>query len=59
MLRVHFCDYCDAYLVAEGTITVTDPNDVNNNKKLAFKIMLDFLLAFQKLTMHFLTMQKI
>ena len=37
MLRVHFCDYCDAYLVAEGTVTVTDPNDVNNNKKLAFK----------------------
>ena len=31
------CVYSDAYIVVEGTITVTDPNDANYKKELAFK----------------------
>ena len=34
MLRSNSCDYSDAYIFVKGTITVTDPNNVNYNKKL-------------------------
>ena len=34
MLRSDLCDYSDAYIFVKGTITVTDPNNVNYNKKL-------------------------
>ena len=34
MLRSDSCDYSDAYIFVKGTITVTDPNNVNYNKKL-------------------------
>ena len=37
MLQSELCDYSDAYIVVEGTITVTDPNDANYKKELAFK----------------------
>ena len=37
MLQSDLCDYSDAYIVVKGTITVTDPNDANYDKKLAFK----------------------
>ena len=37
MLRSDWCDYCDAYIIAEGTITVTRPNNNAYDKKLAFK----------------------
>ena len=37
MLQSDLCNYSDAYIVVEGTITVTDPNDANDKKKLAFK----------------------
>ena len=37
MLQSDLCDYSDARIVAEGTITVTDPNDANYKKELAFK----------------------
>ena len=37
MLRSDLCDYSDAYIVVKGTITVTDPNSANYDKKLAFK----------------------
>ena len=37
MLQSDLCNYSDAYIVVEGTITVTDPNDANDQKKLAFK----------------------
>ena len=33
MLRSDLCDYSDAYIVVKGTITVTDPNDANYDKK--------------------------
>ena len=37
MLRLDLCDYSDAYIVVEGDITVTDPNNIAYNKKLTFK----------------------
>ena len=33
MLRSDLCDYSDAYIFVKGTITVTDPNDANYDKK--------------------------
>ena len=36
MLRSSLCDYSDAYIVVKGTITVTRPNSVLYDKKLAF-----------------------
>ena len=37
MLRSYFCDYSDAYIVVEGTITVTAPDNAKTNKAVAFK----------------------
>ena len=37
MLQSDLCDYSDAYIFVKGTITITDSNDANYNKKLAFK----------------------
>ena len=37
MLRSDLCDFNDAYIVVKRTITVTNPNDANYKKKLAFK----------------------
>ena len=33
MLRSYQCDVSDAYIIVKGTISVTDPNDDNYNKK--------------------------
>ena len=33
MLRPDLCDFSDAYIVVKGKISVTDPNDVNYDKK--------------------------
>ena len=46
MLRLDLCDYSDAYIVVEGDITVTDPNNIAYNKKLTFKKMHSLLVAF-------------
>ena len=38
MLRPDLCDYSDAYIVIEGTITVTNPDDAKKSiKATAFK----------------------
>ena len=37
MLRSYFCDYSDAYIVVEGTITVTALDNATTNKAVAFK----------------------
>ena len=37
MLQSDLYDYSDAYFVVKGTNIVIDPNDVNYDKKLAFK----------------------
>ena len=59
MQRSDLCDVSDAYIVVKGTISVANPNDANYNKKLALKMMLHLLLAFQKLIIYSLTTQKI
>ena len=37
MLRSHLCDFSDAYIVAKGTISVTDLDSDASDKNLAFK----------------------
>ena len=37
MLRSDLCDFSDAYIVVKGKITVTNPDNVNYEKNLAFK----------------------
>ena len=37
MLQSDLCDYSDAYIVAKGTIAVTNPDNNAYDKKLAFK----------------------
>ena len=37
MLRSDLCDYSDVVIAVEGKITVTDPNNTNYDKGLAFK----------------------
>ena len=49
MLRSDLCDYSDAYIVVKGTITVTDPNDVNYDKKLAVKNNAPFTSCISKI----------
>ena len=59
MLRSDLCDCNDAYIVVERTITVRNPANDAYDKKLVFKIMHHLLVAFQKLIIHLLIMQKI
>ena len=49
MLRSNLCDYSDAYIVVEGTITVTDPNNANYDKRLAFKNNAPFTSCISKI----------
>ena len=37
MLQSDECDYSNAYIVVEGTITVTRPSNAAYDKKLTFK----------------------
>ena len=37
MVRPDLCDFIDAYIVVEGTITVTDPNNDAYDERLASK----------------------
>ena len=49
ILRSDSCDYNDAYIVVKGTITVTDPNAVAYDKKLAFKNNAPFIGCISKI----------
>ena len=49
MLQSDLCDYCDAYIVVKGTITVADPNDANYNKELVFKNSAPFISCKTKI----------
>ena len=49
----------DAYIVVNGTITVTEPDNGKRNKSVAFKNNAPFIIAFQKSVAYKLTMQKI
>ena len=48
MLRSDLCEYSDAYIVVKGTITVTKPNSVVCNKKLALKNNAPFVSCISK-----------
>ena len=47
MLKSSLCDYCDAYILAKGTITVpnmaAEDDDANDNKKVIFKNRVPFV----------------
>ena len=43
------CDHSNAYIVVKGNITVVDPDDVNYNKKLAFKNNVPFISCISKI----------
>ena len=58
MFRSDLCDFSDAYIVVKETITVTNPNDANYNKKLALKNNAPFNNT-QKLIIHSLIMLKV
>ena len=52
MLRSDLCDFSNAYIIVNGTITVEGRSNNSNKKKkrfLAFKNMHHLIVAFQKL----------
>ena len=49
MLRSDLCDSSDAYIVLKWTITVTDPNNDNYDKELAFKNNAPFISYILKI----------
>ena len=46
MLQSDLCDCSDVYIVAKGTINVTDPNNDAYNKELVLKNKLHSLAVF-------------
>ena len=59
MLRSDLCDFSDADIVMEGTVTLEGNNDANKqNKNLTFRNMHHLLTAFQKLMVYKLIVQK-
>ena len=49
MSQSDLCDYTDAYIVATGTINVTDPNNNAYDNKLAFKNNAPFISCITKI----------
>ena len=49
MLRSDLCDYSDVYIVVNGKITVTNPNNNAYDKKLALKKNAPFLSCISKI----------
>ena len=49
MLKLDLCDYSDAYIIVEGTISVSDPDFASNGKKLAFKNNAPFVTCISKI----------
>ena len=49
MLRSDLCDFSDAYIVVNGEITITNPDNVDYEKILLLKIMHHLSTAFQRL----------
>ena len=49
MLRSDLCDFSDVYIVAKGTITVTDPSNEKRNKRVAFKNNVPFINCISKI----------
>ena len=59
MLRSNLCDFNDVYFVLEETITVNEPDNTKKIKRQHLKIMHHLSIAFQKLMVIKLIMQKI
>ena len=49
MLRSDLCDYSDAYVWVKGAITVTDPNNVNFDRRLTLKNDAPFISCISKI----------
>ena len=49
MLRSALCDYSDAYIVVEGDIIVTEPDNSKRNKAVAFKNNAPFISCISKI----------
>ena len=49
MLRSGLCHFSDAYIVAKGTITVTNSDNNAHDKKLAFKNNASFVSCISKI----------
>ena len=58
-VTITLCDQGDAYIIANGTITVTEPNKDDITRNQLLKIIHYLLTVFQKLIIHLLIMQKI
>ena len=59
MLQSDLCDYSDAYIVAKGTITVTNADNNAYDKKLTSKNNAPFTFFISNINNNSLTMQKI
>ena len=53
-MQSNLCDFSDAYIVVTRNITVIDSNDVNWNKKLAFKNNSPFISYISKVNNTFI-----
>ena len=49
MLSSDLCDFSDAYIVVQGSIIVTNPDNNEYDKKLAFKINAPFVSCISKI----------
>ena len=49
MLRSDLCDYSDAYIVMEGDIIVTEPDNAKRNKAVAFENNAPFINCISKI----------
>ena len=49
MLRSDLCNFSDAYIIAKGSINVTDPDNNGYDKKLAFKNNVSFISCISKI----------
>ena len=49
MLRSDLCNFSDAYIVVNGGITVTNPNNAKRNKAVAFKNNTPFINCISKI----------
>ena len=54
MLQSDLCDYSDAYIVVEGTISVKDPDNDAYAKKLAYKNNASVISCISKISNTFI-----
>ena len=50
MFRSDLCDFRDAYIVVEGNVIVTNPEDAKRNKSIAFKNNTPFINCISKIS---------